>query len=435
MEPIELTLTLVAKFEVGSQPQSQGDISPERCRAIRAVLLDRVQDDEDIELVGDLLMDWSDADWWIACRCTGAPLANAPILHPRVSHAAPDTDAEDKFALVRMPKRGAHHEECPFAGSAGNEAGAAVATDRGPRAMVRGLSVLTATHSRQATATGGGAHLADSNPRGKRIPTMARVLFTLLEAGGLQKVHVRKFSLADQLSTLRDVISRRFMDDAELFPAAGWVRTSLSEFNDLARLLAEERSVKAWPRGLRAHGLIIDHVGKVRERSGRLFLAPTHGQELEVHGRVRRPGAETVGPYVAIMLVTVPRAGGAAVISQAYLHPAADSKGLLLVDSDLERKTLGQLLILQHKLRSESGDKVEIEKPYLDHYGPGIRPDFIVAYADRKVVVETMGYIGEDYAERKKRTQAEMLSIGPVLHDESPHDTILSRLVKALQDP
>jgi len=91
----------------------------------------------------------------------------------------------------------------------------------------------------------------------------------------------------------------------------------------------------------------------------------------------------------------------------------------MLVDSNLERRTLDELRRLQRWLCANKGVRLEIEKPHFDIAGEDAAaapataprepyiPDFIVRAEDdaargaRTVLVETMGYADEIYRSRK----------------------------------
>jgi hypothetical protein len=147
--------------------------------------------------------------------------------------------------------------------------------------------------------------------------------------------------------------------------------------------------------------------------------------------RVARP------PYLAICLVGRPSADTPVAILRVYAHPCISARDLMLVDSNLERRTFAELLSLQSWLREHKGVRIEIEKPHFDLVegnGPDPEPaprkpcipDFIVrAEGDAvrsgpKVLVETMGFADETYRARKSVTHELMTRVAGapvVLHD------------------
>ena len=98
----------------------------------------------------------------------------------------------------------------------------------------------------------------------------------------------------------------------------------------------------------------------------------------------------------------------------------------MLVDSDLERRTLEQILSVRAWLRVRKAIRLSIEKPLFDLAampGPGedpappCIPDFMVRaegigpLGRSLVIVETMGFEDEAYRERKHRGHAAMQAV------------------------
>jgi hypothetical protein len=207
-------------------------------------------------------------------------------------------------------------------------------------------------------------------------------------------------------------------------PLADFFCTSLARIPDLVRKVAwaaPERFGRTRP-----HGVLILRLSAVRRGE----LVPLAGHPLPVLGRIAVPGEEpdadlaedapppARAPYLAICLVARPAPREPVQMLSAYVHPCASSDRLLLVDSDLERQTLAQLLNVQSWLLRKREVVVTIEKPLEDlgaalvegvpPRGP-IIPDFIVTSRaggeamERRLIVETMGLSGAAYRERKLR--------------------------------
>ena len=205
------------------------------------------------------------------------------------------------------------------------------------------------------------------------------------------------------------------------------------------------REVAAAPearfRHTRRHGVLLCVVAGMAQ--GSLTLA--RGERLAVrgriavfaegdgHGRDTLADREARSPYFAACLVGRPAAAAPPMILKAYCHPIAGSRHLLPVDSNLERRTLAQLLRLQLWLRRKRGVQLAITKPLFDVAPPDPEAprdpcisDFILRASGigprgRSVVVETMGYADAAYHARKGRTHRLMavaLSGAPVvMHD------------------
>jgi hypothetical protein len=107
-------------------------------------------------------------------------------------------------------------------------------------------------------------------------------------------------------------------------------------------------------------------------------LVPLAGPPLPVPGRIAVPSEEpdadlaedapppARAPFLAICLVAQPAPREPVQILSAYVHPCASNDRLLLVDSDLERHTLVQLLSMQSWLLRKRDVIATIEKPLED---------------------------------------------------------------------
>jgi hypothetical protein len=195
----------------------------------------------------------------------------------------------------------------------------------------------------------------------------------------------------------------------------------------------------------RPHGIVLAIAAGV----GRGKILTRSGEPLPVRGRVSVFGEadgndqeDSAGPlarppYLAICLAGRPSADAPVTILRAYAHPSLSARHLMLVDNNLERLTLAELLGLQSWLLANKGIRVEIEKPLFDiveddatNPEPAPRepriPDFVLkaegeaARGARTVLVETMGFADEAYRVRKRRVHemtANLLGAPIVLHD------------------
>jgi hypothetical protein len=109
----------------------------------------------------------------------------------------------------------------------------------------------------------------------------------------------------------------------------------------------------------RPHGIflaIATGVGRGQLVLGPNWSLPVRGRisvfgERDGHGR-DRPADRAVGaPYLAISLVGRPSAKEPVAILRAYAHSCVNARNLMLVDSNLERRTLDELRRLQSWLR------------------------------------------------------------------------------------
>ena len=195
----------------------------------------------------------------------------------------------------------------------------------------------------------------------------------------------------------------------------------------------------------RPHGIVLAVAAGV----GRGTVLTRSGDPLPVRGRVsvfgerdgndRNVSAEHLArpPYLTICLAGRPGADAPVEILRAYAHPALSARHLMLVDSNLERLTLAELLSLQSWLLANKGIRIEIEKPHFDIVEADITdpdaaprepciPDFVLraegeaARGVRTVLVATMGVADEGYRARKHlvhEMMAKALGAPIVLHD------------------
>lgn len=108
-------------------------------------------------------------------------------------------------------------------------------------------------------------------------------------------------------------------------------------------------------------------------------------------------------------------------VAKALVLPVVSKANLMIVESGYERIVAKQLRKLQRLLAKACGTRfyLTIIKPLADLRAPiseiAVRPDFIIEYNNRKIILEVMGSHDEDYIERKSRTVSAMEEIAPVL--------------------
>jgi hypothetical protein len=180
--------------------------------------------------------------------------------------------------------------------------------------------------------------------------------------------------------------------------------------------------------------------GKVLARSGEPLPVRRRVSVFgEGNGNERDASAGPLAspPYLAICLAGRSSADGPVTILRAYAHPALSARHLLLVDSNLDRLTLAELLRLQSWPLANKGIRVEIEKPHFDIVEDGTADpepaprepciaDFVLkaegeaARGARIVLVETMGFAHETHRARKRvahELMAQLTEAPVVLHD------------------
>lgn len=290
----------------------------------------------------------------------------------------------------------------------------------------------------------------------RRRSRLAALLMDVVDAAGLQTVAANGIrpTISDQFRHIRDA-ARRFGLDTGV---------RVDEFlcthpDGLERLkTAIANSTQRWTRN-RPHGVFIVRVKTV----GLGHLMSVEGTRFDIRSKIavfgeydgdRRPlipGADDArSPYLAIISVGQAVADGPIELVDAYVHPCVDDRDLMLIDSDLERQTLDEFRDLRSWLGRRKNIEITVEKPLFDigaqpegdenengEYVVGddtetrprdvCIPDFIVRAAPvlpggaGVIVVETMGFSGREYRDRKERIHPMMstaLDNAPViLHD------------------
>ena len=348
---------------------------------------------------------------WFLCDCRRGAAARPPALVPvSQTHIRRHEDQ-------RWP---AHGEACDFHRDP-DEQRAITASYARPMAdrplrLARRLG-LTSEASEARTVS-----VSRHNAR----PGLARLLVQLASDAGLQVMGPgwRPPPLVDQVKAIWAAARAVELDRGAPLPA--YFCTSPRRLGELSARI-EAAAPGAFP-ATRPHGVLLLRVAAVAEG----VLHPISGPPIAVRGRlavfgerageVRDTRAERSAraPYLAACVVGHAREDGPVEVLSAYAHPCAGEAHLMLVDSDMERRTLAQLRSVQSWLGSKRGLGVSIEKPVHDLGGqdpdgaarPPCIPDFIVRAGKGGVaaVVETMGYADDAYRSRKARMHPAMSS-------------------------
>lgn len=357
----------------------------------------------DREQAANLLDKLADQNAWLACACQDSSLAKSPILYPQKTRTGSRT-------LVRNYDRASHTEVCPFYRLRTESGDIPSHSVRKP--MSGAFGVLT--NATDGTDTTENSPDERTYAGAVGTPKLARILFTILEKAGLNVVsRDGPLGITPQYNVLRDALKTFSFDTGKQKNVSDYTETRVDEasFRSLARKLTHSTT---WPPPLKPQGFLI---GIVRELDGRRLICGKGSDLPEVRGRVVRPGENTPGPYLVIVLVG--RLNNESDFSplRAFVHPVMSASLLIPVDSNLERETL-KILLDRQRLQKDNYP-FKLVKPLIDlrvgEPETAVRPDFILDYGVHKVVVETMGYSDPDYLQRKERTHATMAVIGPVI--------------------
>lgn len=278
---------------------------------------------------------------------------------------------------------------------------------------------------------------SDDRTRRTRRPRIARLLLSLIEDAGLNRLAtlhplpVR--GVMESVSALRAVTeNQEFIRGRKLSEIVRF-QPGLTESGREAVMRSLECPDTHWPAGrarLFYQIFMSDQVSRdevvFRWSSGELLFRPERG--VSINGEAQ-DGARP--PYWIILAF---RRGmdGNVICSEGYAH-ALYSRGCPVpVDSGLERSTLDSLKEAAEWLSRKPGaPALSLEKPLFDlevevEGEQGfVLPDFLVTASlpDGKqypVVIETMGYTDEDYCSRKSEQHKGMRKLGILLTDP-PH--------------
>lgn len=357
--------------------------------------------------------------WWFLCDCLGeAPCP--PVLVP-----------VEEFYVRRHydPPWPLHHLDCDFF-SDPSEQRATAKSFRRPLADDEVLLMGNAKHSgprRRGIPSGQGF----SKPRSK----LANLLMRLIDRAGLNRriAGAEDIPIAQQYAALRVAAGGIRMDRGLMLSQYFW--TYLPKIGEFKDRIARAR-VDQFPRGGKPHGVLLCVVDSASD--GELH-APGRGSvavrgkiavfaETDGHQASRVTGETARKPYLAICLVGRSFPEAIVEVLEAYLHPCVSTTNLMPVDSNNERDTLEQIMLVQAWLLKNRDIRFSIEKPLFHIDGPGTVlgtddalggnaspppvciPDFILRQegdarrGNPVVIVETMGFADEVYRHRKRRT-------------------------------
>jgi hypothetical protein len=369
---------------------------------------------------------------WLMCTCRVD--GDAPMLFP--------CRRTDSGALFLRREVGAPHDaSCPWAAT--DSTTSAAGDDDGviaPLRAHRGTPFLLGRPGQpttQPTTRAGGGR---STPHSK-VPTVARVLFGLLERTGFDRLRPE------------DVASRPGHLPAAADAKTQYGRLHLLDDEPVGGGLTYRDLICTWPPALPEH---LTRLRRLRNRFpsttrpqglfwgvvDALFVAdnttrvtcrygpPTarHMVVVDLPVAVRMPGRCRRGPFWLLAALGSPGDDPQTPfqVLDAYAHPVYSRSLLLPVDSDAERRTAAVLLdrLVWWQRR---GLRVLLIKPLetvdLPAGGVAPPPDFVlVTPSAAMVVIETVGALDDQlYIERKRRTHTLTRSIPGVI-DVVEHD-------------
>lgn len=348
---------------------------------------------------------------WFACDCLG-DVKSPPILVPVVG----------SFVRRHIEGRWPEHSEwCDFYREPAAQALVSASYNRqAATGLVRAFSREPNT-SRPSLSFCGTEH---------RRTRLARMLFGILHEAELATFRFGQAqTIKQQFTAIRRVaLSLPLEDTLKLSSALCTFRPGLDELIERISAMPEA----SFRNTCNPHGLLID----VARSASKGVIDMVQGEPLAVAGEISifgerdsregGPGlAATRGPYLVAALVGRRSPRGRVGVIRAYMHPCMFENWLFPVDSNLERQTMLQLVGTGRWFRDRRALTLAIRKPLFDMAEPvpslpgeevtahePILPDFLLdvgeGAANRRVVIETMGYAHATYRMRKQRLRAEM---------------------------
>lgn len=351
---------------------------------------------------------------WIACDCLGANHPSPPILTPRETPTG-------KYTLQREAGRTEHGANCLFRWEEGELTGHQERTQGSRAPLTHETPDFILYKRKEATANtpSGSDKETHGQNRTARLDTLARRLYCLIEAAGLNKMNGPIETLKDQLAAIRSEAKSISLFPGKEYTLADILWTNIDWlYKGWARHHLLKMEKDAWPSGTPLQGYLLLYVDSIE---GQVIHTP-HGS-LTVAGTLKKlatDAMESRAPYVCLVSLQLSKNKERLDIHKAYAHPV-NRHTLFPVESDAERDAAGVLAWVADKARGE-GRRIEIEKPLYDivvnGQGESCRPDFLVKDGNRVLVIETMGSSLESYRQRKERTHQLMKCLGTLILDE-----------------
>ncbi|KKW89358.1 hypothetical protein [Sphingobium chungbukense] len=373
---------------------------------------------------------------WIACDCLeeGQP---PPILTPAYLSEA------ETYYLRRLTsaKRPEHRTDCPFFRDQATNRITEVRSPLNPADPPAGFFEVLRP-APQNLAQKPEEDLTDDRTRNASIPRLARLLWRLIDAAGLNHCQPishqhRPMSIGDEFKALGQAAAKIEIAPGVELASAFWTHAGPLHSKQVYASL--RRLSERWPHGHAPQAFLT------------LFAPAFQGSSIDVPGcdpvlianRVQSPSVRTnviKGPYLALVVIgQYPESRGFAPL-RAYAQPIYSGRRFVPVDSEFERLVLRQLLEAQQHLNRMNID-LSIEKPVFDRltdFGP-CRPDFMIEARSREsgevrqLIIEAMGFHDDVYLAAKAVTLPRMQQIAPVL-PVTPKDAERRRIGPMLID-
>lgn len=379
----------------------------------------------DYMLAESVINEMREADVWLQCSClTGeAPALNSAKLM-----------SETRTLFLAGFGQG-HDSLCPmhrvFKGDEGSTTSGTRKAAGSKRLNYRDFLPVDESET-TIKAPGKSLITGDDRTRRKRRPRLARLLLTLIEDAGLNKLSPISPLPAQtgrtSIKAIEDAASElEFFRDRKLTEIVRF-QPALSPEGQEKLMQELERTEAQWPaRKARVYyqifmsDLVSRDSATFSWNGGDRTYAPERG--ISINGESQ----EGARPPYWVILAFRRGTDGCVICSEGYAHAMFRRSCPVPVDSELERQTLESISEVAKWLNGKAGDltlikplfdievSVDAEKGY-------VLPDFIIRAKmpdgrDHDVVIETMGYIDDEYCERKAEQHKGMRTLGSLQTD------------------
>lgn len=260
---------------------------------------------------------------------------------------------------------------------------------------------------------------AHSQSQGTKRTKLARVLFHLLDASGLNTV-----GFNDQLKPSDALLqAAQSLELTQGIFVANYLELNPNRIRYRAVSLKDDSS---WKNNREKHLLALVHVSSFDEHTLDVIYPDKSIKKIPIAHRIYRSSGRfsaRTSPYIALILIgTTAESPGFYQPIKAFVMPSYSTASYFPVDSFYEREVLRHLYRLYFELLKQ-GHSFQIVKPLFDievslkgtQEQCFVLPDFLIRQGRRTLVLEVNGSHELDYLERKKRTHEHMKHLGTLL--------------------
>lgn len=383
----------------------------------------------ELALAGSVLQEMRQKEAWLECDCVRGE-------HPARNSANLMKDTGTLFLAGFSHE---HDISCrmyrPFSGDEGATRAGTRKTAGSRRVSYRDFLPLDDAAT-TVKAPGRPATPADDRTRRTRRPRIARLLLTLIEDAGINRLDslypLPSRSVSESIKMLRNVTEQtEFIRGRQLSEIVRF-SPGMSENGREQLMKTLERPDAHWPANKTRMFFQIFTSTKV-SRDEVSFIWPDGEQVFLPERGVSINGEAQDGARPPYWVILAFRRGmdGSVICSEGYAHALFRRGCPVPVDSGLERSTLESLSeAVEWLAKKTDAPALSLEKPLFDievdvEGEKGfVLPDFIVTAREstgciHKIVIETMGYTDGDYCLRKAEQHKGMRTLG-ILQTDPP---------------